>query len=77
MTTKNPIAALIRDMNESYQTAARLLSRKMGASVEELSKEMDLPQDSARALVSRLRAKGLDIVNTEQRRWRVTGVKQG
>jgi len=75
MRKSEQITDVVRGLNDNYKVAARMLKRANGASVEDLAAGLHLPEDSARALVSRLRTKGLVITNIERRRWRLEGVE--
>jgi hypothetical protein len=45
------------------ETAVKLLKRKTGATIEQLSKAVDQPPVTVRSLIAVLRAKGLKVVN--------------
>jgi hypothetical protein len=59
-------------MNDNNQTQAlRLLRRRGGATVEQLTEQLGLPQPkAARGLIDRLRAKGEPIVNVAPHKFR-------
>ena len=59
-------------MSVVQQQAVRLLSRKRGATVDELKERLELPTTTAaRGLITRLRRAGFNVKNVGPRRFAV------
>lgn len=58
-------------LNDNQAQAAALLSRKRGASLEDLTARLGVEGTAARAIIGRLRAKGAEVEITGPSRWRL------
>lgn len=73
-TTKAPKQRKERELSPLSQNLAearKLLERKRGASVEELTGRFDVSERNARAMIGRLRQKGVEVKLLEKGRWNV------
>lgn len=59
-------------LSQNLAEARKLLERKRGASVEELVGRFDVSERNARAMIGRLRQKGVEVKLLEKGRWGVT-----
>lgn len=58
-------------LSQNLSEARKLLERKRGASVEELTSRFDVTERNARAMIGRLRQKGVKVELLEKGRWTV------
>ena len=56
-------------LNDNYTTAAKMLARRRGATLEQLCETFDTDERGGRGVIDRLRAKGLDVVLIAPRTW--------
>ena len=72
--TKTPKPRKQRELSplsKNLEEARKLLERKRGASVEELTSRFDVTERNARAMIGRLRMKGVDVKLLEKGRWNI------